>query len=286
MTLLKKPLMLLFSLLGGVAVLVFELSRPAVEPRPPLPTTASAAGLAPAELVAQLETLQTERQSASTRVAALETEVRQLRKELAVRSEANLEQAPAQSSPARKGGGSDQRAPAEAPAPLPFAKSVLDLAVKAGQLNARIQQQPELDIPELQYLDEGDWIHFAKEADMDSEAGVRKVLADLRKRAKDQFAPLAMQALSAYAKTNGGQPPVSISQLTPYLPESTDPAILNRYNLLPANSPQQPASPSIGGPMILREKAVVDNQYDTGFDIGPTGWTSVGVGMAYIHKLK
>ena len=285
MTLLKKPLLLFFSLLGGVAALVFELSRPAVEPRL-LPPTAPAAGLAPAELVAQLETLQAERQSASTRVAALETEVRQLRKELSVRSKAAVEQEPTQTVHARKGGGSDKGSPGEAPSATPFAKSVLDLAVKAGQLNARIQQQPELDIPELQYLDEGDWIHFAKEADLDSEAGVRKVLAELRKRAKDQFAPLAMQALSAYAKANGGQPPLSLSQLSPYLPESTDPAILNRYSLLPANFPQQPASPSIGGPMILREKGVVDAQYDTGFDIGPSGWTSVGVGMGYIHKVR
>jgi hypothetical protein len=38
--------------------------------------------------------------------------------------------------------------------------------------------------------------------------------------------------------------------------------------------------------MILREKGVVDAQYDTGFDIGPSGWTSVGVGMGYIHKVR
>ncbi len=66
----------------------------------------------------------------------------------------------------------------------------------------------------------------------------------------------------------------------------TDTASLERYSLWPANSPQQPASPSIGGPMILRENAVVDAQYDTVMDIGPTGWTSVGAGMGYIHKLK
>jgi hypothetical protein len=95
-----------------------------------------------------------------------------------------------------------------------------------------------------------------------------------------------MQALASYAKANGGQSPASLSQLAPYLPSTTDPASLERYSLMPANSPQQPASPSIGGPMILREKAVVDAQYDTGFDIGPTGWTSVGVGMGYLNKIR
>lgn len=282
----QKPLLLLFSLLGGVAALVFELSRPVVEPRTASPKDSPALSLAPAELLAQFEALQTEKQATSTRVAALEAEVRALRTELAVRSKGPAEQQPGQPLPVRKSAATAAYTHPETPVEAPFAKSVLDLAVKAGRLNAQIQQHPELDIPELQYLDEGDWIHFAKEADLDSESSVRKVLADLRKRAKDQFAPIAMQALSSYAKANGGHPPLSLSQLAPYFPESTDPASLERYILLPANSPQQPASPSIGGPMILREKVVVDAQYDSGFDIGPTGWTSVGVGMGYIHKLN
>jgi hypothetical protein len=282
MKFLQRPLLLLFALLGGIASLVFELSRPGVEPRAPLSEPAHSTGLAPAELVVQLEALQNEKQAASTKVAALEAEVRQLKQELAVRAKSPSEQAPKQTPPARQGAG----AAADAPAETPFAKSVLELAAKAGRLNAQIQQHPELDIPELQYLDEGDWIHFAKEADLDSDSSVRKVLADLRKRAKDQFASLAMQALASYAKANGGQSPASLSQLAPYLPSTTDPASLDRYSLIPANSPQQPASPSIGGPMILREKAVVDAQYDTGFDIGPTGWTSVGVGMGYLHKIR
>lgn len=282
MKLLQRPLLLLFALLGGIASLVFELSRPGVEQRAPLSEPAHSTGLAPAELVVQLEALQNEKQATSTKIAALEAEVRQLKQELAVRTKSPSGQTPQQTPPARQGAD----AAADAPAETPFAKSVLELAAKAGRLNAQIQQHPELDIPELQYLDEGDWIHFAKEADLDSESSVRKVLAELRKRAKDQFASLAMQALASYAKANGGQSPASLSQLAPYLPSTTDPASLERYSLMPANSPQQPASPSIGGPMILREKAVVDAQYDTGFDIGPTGWTSVGVGMGYLHKIR
>ncbi len=285
MKFLKKPLLLLLSLLGGVAALVFELSRPPVEPRTPaMQGIPSDAGLAPADLAVQLETLQTERQATSTKVAALEAEVRQLKKELAAQGTNPAAQTPKQKDAARQA--AEAGAGADAPAEAPFAKSVLDLALKAGRLNAQIQQHPELDIPELQYLDEGDWIHFAKEADLDSDAGVRKALADLRQRAKDRFAPIAMQALSNYAAANGGQPPLSLSQLASYFPASTDQASLERYNLVAANSTQQPAAPGIGGPMILREKGVVDSQYDTRVDIGPTGWTSIGVGMGYMHNVK
>jgi len=291
MKFLKKPLLLLLSLLGGIAALVFELSRPPAESRTPLLQTGPAAALAPAELVTQLQTLQSERQATSTKVAALEAEVRQLKKQLAVQAtsptaQTAKQEAAAQTPKQQAAARQTAETGADSPAEAPFAQAVLDLAVKAGRLNAQIQLHPELDIPELQYLDEGDWIHFAKEADLDSEGGVRKVLADLRQRAKDRFAPIAMQALSSYAKANGGQSPVSLSQLAPYFPNTTDPTSLDRYNLVPANSPQQQASSSIGGPMILREKAPVDPEYDTAFDIGPTGWTSATRGMGYVHKIN
>ena len=38
--------------------------------------------------------------------------------------------------------------------------------------------------------------------------------------------------------------------------------------------------------MILSEKAPVDPEYDTQFMIGPTGWSSFGIGMGYLHKIK
>jgi hypothetical protein len=285
MKLFQKPLLLLSALLGGIALLVFELNRPSAEV-PSVPPNSPSGSLPPAELVVQLETLRetlrTEKQAASTKVAALEAEVNRLKKELSIQGGNADAPKPKQQTPARQASSQG----ADAPPETPFARSVLDLAMKAGRLNTQIQSHPELDIPELQYLDEGDWIHFAKEADLDSEGGVRKVLADLRQRAKDRFAKVAMQALSSYSAANGGQAPFSIGQLTPYFSEAVDPTLLQRYALIPSNSPQQPASPSIGGPMILREKAPVDPQYDTGFDIGPAGWTSVGVGMGYLHKMR
>jgi hypothetical protein len=280
MKFLQRPLLLLAALLGGIASLVFELSRPGVEPRAPLSQPAQGTGLTPADLVVQLEGLRAEKTASLTKVASLEAEVRQLRKELAVRSQDTGERAQKQQSSARAAGDPVTGASEE----TPFSKSVLELAVKAGRLNAQIQLHPELDIPELQYVDEGEWIHFAKEADLDSAEGISKALAELRKSAKSRFADLAREALSSYAKANGGQAPASLSQLAPYLPDSMTPNLLDRYQLIPANSPQKPASAEIGGPMILREKAVVDPQYDTSFDIGPTGWTSTSTGAGYIRK--
>ena len=284
MNFLRKPVLMLLPLLGGLAVLLFELNRPGIEPRASnLPADGSAPAAHP-ELIVQLETLRAEKAASHSKVAALEAEVRQLKQELAGRSQAPGDRAPKQQQhTARSGaGGGDPTLPA--PEETPFSKSVLELAVKAGRLNAQIQQHPQWDIPELQYVDEGEWIHFAKEADLDSEAGVSRALSELRKTGKARFADLAREALASYARSNGGQPPSSISQLSPYLPDSVSPALLDRYQLIPANSPQRPASADIGGPMILREKAAVDPQYDTSFDIGPVGWTSLSTGTGHIFK--
>jgi hypothetical protein len=284
MNFLRKPLLMLLPLLGGLAVLLFELNRPGMELRKPTPLADGHLSSAPPELLVQLETLRAEKEASSTKMAALEAEVRQLKRELTGRAEASGERAlKQQPHPARGGGGTgtpDRQAPEE----TPFSKSVLELAVKAGRLNAQIQQHPQWDIPELQYVDEGEWIHFAKEADLDSEAGVSKALSELRKTAKSRFADLAREALASYSRSNGGQPPSNVNQLTPYLPDSVSVALLERYQLIPANSPQRPASADIGGPMILREKASVDPLYDTSFDIGPVGWTALSTGTGYVIK--
>jgi hypothetical protein len=280
MKFLKKPLVLLCALVGGLAALLIELNRPGMEHRLPSLPAAPNPLPAQAELLLQVETLKAEKTASLKKADSLELEVRQLRKELAVRSPDNGERTPIQHTPGRVGADPSPPVPEE----TPFARSVLDLAVKAGRLNAQIQQHPEWDIPELQYVDEGEWIHFAKEADLDTEEGVSKALAELRKTAKARFADLAREALSNYAKANGGQPPSSLGQLISYLPESVPTALLERYQLIPANSPQRPASADIGGPMILREKATVDPKYDTTFDIGPTGWTSTSTGSGYIKK--
>lgn len=279
----QKPLLLLLSLLSGLAALIWELNRPTSIPLPIAVQTDSNASPVPGDLLVQLEVLKTEKNASTSKVTALEAEVRGLKRELATfRNGSSGAGAQMQT---RQTSVRQERDPGPGnPEETPFAKAVLELAVKAGRLNAQIQQHPEWDIPELQYLDEGEWIHFAKEADLESEAGISKALSELRKTAKARFADLAREALASYARSNGGQAPSSLSQLTPYLPDSIPPAMLERYQLIPAHSPQRPASADIGGPMILREKSVVDPQYDTTFDIGPTGWTSTSTGTGYIQK--
>ena len=272
-----KKLWLLWSLLlCAIAALAMELSRPTA-----VSATRTNVSESPqseqTQLTLQFESLQTEKREALTKIVSLEAETRHLKAQLAEhgKSGSNLAAKTAPSavqSTAQK---------ADSDSELPFTKAVLALALKAGRLNAQLQRQTEMDIPELQYLDEGDWLHFAKEADLDSDIGVRKALAEIRKQAKDRFAPIAMQAFADFTKASGGQPPLSLEQLRPYFPDSVDSSLLNRYQLVPA-----PVGMQLGSQIILSETAPVDSEYDTQFMMGPTGWYSVGIGMGYLHKVK
>jgi len=272
-----KKIGLLWSLLlFAIAALAIELSRPTAVQAPrahvsELPQSEQA------QLTLQWESLQTEKREALTKIVSLEAETQHLKAQLAehVRSGSN---------PSGKAAPIVVQSAAQKADPeneLPFTKAVLALALKAGRLNAQLQRQTELDIPELQYLDEGDWLHFAKEADLDSDIGVRKALAEIRKQAKDRFATIAMQAFGDFMKASGGQPPLSLEQLRSHFPDSVDSSLLNRYQLVPA-----PVGTQLGSPVILSEKSPVDLEYDTEFKIGPTGWSSVGIGMGYLHKIK
>jgi len=272
-----KKIWLLWSLLlFAIAALAIELSRPTAVQAPrahvsELPQSEQA------QLTLQWESLQTEKREALTKIVSLEAETQHLKAQLAehVRSGSN---------PSGKAAPIVVQSAAQKADPeneLPFTKAVLALALKAGRLNAQLQRQTELDIPELQYLDEGDWLHFAKEADLDSDIGVRKALAEIRKQAKDRFATIAMQAFGDFMKASGGQPPLSLEQLRSHFPDSVDSSLLNRYQLVPA-----PVGTQLGSPVILSEKSPVDLEYDTEFKIGPTGWSSVGIGMGYLHKIK
>jgi RNA polymerase sigma factor (sigma-70 family) len=142
------------------------------------------------------------------------------------------------------------------------------------QLQQKLAQMPDKSIPELQLLDGNKWTEDASRQDLNTEDGVRQALANLRRAAKIQFASSMENALKGYADANNGQLPGDISQLASYFNPPVDATTLQRYQLLQAgNANDLPA-----GTPIVGEKAPVDDQYDTLFQIGLGGFTMQGVG--------
>lgn len=229
-------------------------------------------------LLTKVDELSRERRQLDVKVTSLEKQVRISKGDL---SEPETKapglaqkQSPTRSGTEETGGSSDGE--------TPFAKAVSALASRAGDLNRQFQAMPDKDIPELQYLDEGDWLHLAKAANLDSPAGVRKALADARQQAKVRFAPLLTNALAEFSKANNAQPPISMAQLKPYFSVPVDDATLNRYQIVTDPTGKQ----RLGSSTYISEVPPVDPEFDSHFEIGTNGWSSASVGQTYTEKIR
>lgn len=249
----------------------------------------------------KVESLETEKTALRTQVDELVQERRHLElKVTALESQKpSVKQAPnapapapAQqgTTPAQQGTAAKQNAPrsgvsqktASSEGETPFARAVSALASRAGDLNLQFQTMPDKEIPELQYLDEGDWLHLAKAANLDSPEGVRKALADVRQQAKARFAPLLTTALAGFYTANNAQPPISMEQLKPYFSVPVDDATLARYQIVTDPSGKQ----KLGSATFLSEGPPVDPAFDSHFEIGLTGWSSTSIGQNYTEKIR
>ncbi len=209
----------------------------------------------------------------STQIAAQQTEIVRLK-------EANREIPKLREEVARLAAQSAKPTPAQTktetePSEDAFETAVKELAARAAELNRHVQSTPNLDIPELQLLEEADWLSAAKGADFDTQEGIRKALSKVRQKAKAQFAELATAAFSDYYAATKGSAPTDPAQLLPYFKTSIDAALLQRYQLVPSST--VPSLMEIG-PVLLSEKGPVDREYDTHFYIGMKGVASFALG--------
>ena len=91
---------------------------------------------------------------------------------------------------------------------------------------------PDKKIPELQFATDQDWLDATKNADLNTDEGVRKALRDLRRKAKGTSAKMIEEGLRKYIQANNGQLPDDPAELQPYFERAMDPAILQRYKML------------------------------------------------------
>ena len=137
---------------------------------------------------------------------------------------------------------------------------------KVNKLKQQLNQKPDKNIPELQYATDKDWFDATRDADLETDDGVRKALSELRSMAKMQFASMMSEALRNYAKNNNGQLPSNVFQLKAYFSSPIDDSILQRYEMLQAGSLSDAR-----GKYLVTEIAPVDQDYDTRYYIGTSG---------------
>jgi RNA polymerase sigma factor (sigma-70 family) len=141
---------------------------------------------------------------------------------------------------------------------------------RVNLLKQRLEQTPSAKIPELQFVTEQDWLNAAR-GNLDTDADYRRALSSLRNACENKVANMLQKALKVYIQNNSGQLPTDLSQLQPYFDSPMDDAVLQRWEIAPASTVK---SLSMGGDVIITQKAPVDDVFDTRYGIGPNGFGS------------
>jgi len=144
--------------------------------------------------------------------------------------------------------------------------------VRASKLKQRVAETPEAKIPEMRLLDEQAYMGATRSL-LDTEQDYLQAMANLRSTAEFKFISTFLNpALTQYAKANNGQFPTDLAQLQPYFPSPVEDAILERWEIAPANTVR---TDNFGDP-IITQKAAVDEDWDPRYAVGLKGFASAG----------
>ena len=136
---------------------------------------------------------------------------------------------------------------------------------RVNELKQKLDQRPDLKIPELQFLTPRDWLNVARDARPDTDAGARLAFNYLRAAGKQAFSPTLLRALNSYVQASGGQLPAEVADLKPYFNPPVDDALLDRYQLVRTGKASDvPAQ----DPAVITEKAQVDADFDSLLNVG------------------
>ena len=150
----------------------------------------------------------------------------------------------------------------------PFVKKALKWKANEAKLRQLFEDRPAQRVPQMQLLNDEDWLDLARDEDLESEAGIRKAFSDVRRSAENTFINELSDALKKFAEANGQKLPDSLVQLKPYFEPPVDDSMLGQYKLLHTGKVSDVPS----GEWAVTENTLVDEEYDTRWGIGPNGF--------------
>jgi len=139
---------------------------------------------------------------------------------------------------------------------------------RANHLKQWLEANPAGKIPELQFLGEQDWIDSIYPNTLSSDEECRRAMSIVRANAESRVLDILAGALRNYSKANNGQFPSALSELSPYFRSPVDEAILERYEIVQADSLVSKLQQ--GDEWVITQKAPVDETWDLRFTIGMT----------------
>ncbi len=150
----------------------------------------------------------------------------------------------------------------------PMVKKALKWKANEAMLRKLFEDRPEHRIPQMQLLSDETWLDLARDADLSSEIGIRNAFSEVRRYAENQFVMKLSDALRKFGQANEQKLPDALSQLKPYFDPPVDDAMIAQYKLLHTEKEKA----ILGTPWAITERALVDEDYDTRWGVGPSGY--------------
>jgi flagellar biosynthesis GTPase FlhF len=195
-----------------------------------------------------------QRDDATEQLAALESENQQLRAQIASLKDAAQQLA-------------DLKAQNAAAASDPTQAALMSWLDRVSRIKMRLSENPNLQIPEMQYLNDQDWLNSSR-ANLNTDEDYRKALGQLRDAAESAFQKMLSSALTKYLTANNQQFPTDLSQLQSYFDTPVDDSILARWEI----------GKGFNGNQVIWLKAPVDREYDSRFGVQANGTIAIGAG--------
>jgi len=111
------------------------------------------------------------------------------------------------------------------------------VAARVSKLREYLAEHPEDSGPEMRLIKDDDWVDPVSDIRLDTEASMRKALAQVRMQAQARVGEIVATAVRDYMDANNGQPPTSAAQLAPYLSDPADADLLQGFENAGPGSP-------------------------------------------------
>jgi hypothetical protein len=151
-------------------------------------------------------------------------------------------------------------------------------ADRVNRLKQLFAANPAAAVPELQYLADSKWLELVEYDHHEIDPDNRRVMSSARGTAQIVFAMTTLaDALRQYDKSNNGQFPTDVSQLTPYFKSPVDDSVLQDWTILRTSS--LPSEMRGADDWVITQKAPVDEEFDQRVVVG-LNTTRLGTGGA------
>jgi RNA polymerase sigma factor (sigma-70 family) len=138
---------------------------------------------------------------------------------------------------------------------------------RVNRLKQLFAANPAEAVPELQYLNDRDWLELVRFDHHEADPDGRQAMSSARGMAQIHFAGTVLgDALRQYGKDNNGQFPTELSQLAPYFKSPVDASVLRDWTILPTSS--LPSEMRVHEDWVITQKAPVNAALDQRIVVG------------------